>query len=102
MALTGKQRAYLRGLAHHKNPVVMVGSAGVSDEVLQKVVVELGLHELIKVKVGDAPIDVNEVAPLLVDGTGAELVQVIGHVVILYKKRKKNPEIRLPKASDPA
>jgi len=98
MALTGKQRRYLRGLAHHLNPVVIVGVTGVSPALLKKVATELEHHELIKVKVNDAPEDTKASAPLLAEGAQAELVQVIGHIVVLYKAREKDPEIRLPKA----
>jgi RNA-binding protein len=97
MALTSKQRAYLRGLAHHLNPTVLIGSAGLTEEVLRKVKFELSVHELIKVKVSDAPLDVSEAGPQLAEQTESDLVQTIGHIAVLYKKRKKDPEIRLPK-----
>lgn len=99
MELTGKQRAHLRGLAHHLNPTVQIGDRGISSAVVAKVVAELENHELIKVKIGDSPVKAKEAAPILVEQTGAHLVQVIGKVVVLYKKRKKKPEIRLPKST---
>lgn len=97
MAITTKQRAYLRGLAHPLDPIVLTGEAGLSDEVLAKVKTELVNHELLKVRIGDGPIEVREAADQLVAATEAELVQIIGHIVILYKRRKKDPAIRLPK-----
>ena len=62
MALTGKQRRYLRGLAHHLKPVVLTGASGVTEQVLTKVATELENHELIKVKVNDGPDIAREVA----------------------------------------
>ena len=51
MPLTSKQARQLRGLAHHLQPVVLVGDKGVTEAVIDKVDVELENHELIKVRV---------------------------------------------------
>ncbi len=97
MPLTGKQRRYLRGLAHHLNPVVLTGSAGLTEAIIDKVVTELEHHELIKVRIGDGAINAREAGQPLSESSKAELVQVIGRIVVLYKRRPKKPEIRLPK-----
>ena len=98
MALSGKQSRHLRGLAHHIKPVVTVGQAGVTPPLVAKTEEELGYHELIKVKVGQGCLDdTKTVAAEISTATGAELVGTIGHVVILYKARKKEPAIVLPK-----
>lgn len=97
MELTAKQKAYLRGLAHSLNPVVFVGKEGASEAVVRKVHLELLAHELVKVRVGDgAEVTAAELGALLAEGCTASLVQRIGHVVVLYRKRKKKPEIVLP------
>jgi RNA-binding protein len=98
MPLTSTQRAHLRGLAHKLDAVVLVGAAGVTEAVIAKVSTELENHELIKVKVNEAPETADEVGALLADGTRSELVQRIGHIVVLYRRRKRDPEIRLPAA----
>lgn len=98
MALTGKQRRYLRGLAHHLKPVVLTGASGVTEQVLTKVATELENHELIKVKVNDGPDIAREVASDVAARVSAELVQVIGKTLVLYKRRAKEPEIRIPKS----
>jgi RNA-binding protein len=97
MPLTSRQRAHLRGLAHHVDPVVLVGDAGLSDAVLLKVDVELKNHELIKVRVADGPTAVDEAATTLAERCKAELVQVIGKMVVLYRAPKKDPKIKLPR-----
>lgn len=100
MELTGKQRAYLRGLAHHLNPVVYLGPQGLSEAVVDKVNDELEHHELIKVKVGGNCLEsADEAGEQLAESCRAALVQVIGHVIVLYRRRKKDPEIKLPRAS---
>ncbi len=99
MQLTSKQRAYLRGLAHSLNPVVFVGKEGASEAVIRKTHLELNAHELIKVRIGDgAEADKATIIAALVEGTSATLAQKVGHVAVLYRRRKKEPEIELPKA----
>ena len=99
MELTGKQKRALRGLAHHLKPVVIVGTGGLSAAVVKKVQAELAHHELIKVKVSDdAPLKAKAAAEDLNDHTSAHIVQTIGRTVVLYKARKKDPSIVLPKA----
>jgi RNA-binding protein len=86
MSLTGKQRKYLRGLAHHLKPVIMVGDAGVTAAVLNEINLALDFHELIKIKlrVGDRQ---NRRGALenICEETGAESVQEIGQIAVLFK-----------------
>lgn len=98
MELTSKQRRFLRASAHSLKPVVWMGDKGMTTQVVEKVSTELTNHELIKVKVADGPLKAKEAGPMLAKGTRSALVQVIGHTVVLYKRRKKEPEIKLPKA----
>jgi RNA-binding protein len=98
MTLTSKQVRHLRGLAHHIKPVVQVGNRGLTPEVLLKVTTELENHELIKVKHGsDERHERLGDFELLAQQVSAELVQNIGRTGVLYKRRKKEPEIVLPK-----
>lgn len=99
MTLTSKQVRHLRSLAHHLKPVVLVGGRGVTPQVVDKVKEELDNHELIKVKhASDDRDERRGDLELLATETGAALVQTIGRTGVLYKARKKDPEIRLPKA----
>jgi RNA-binding protein len=95
--MTGKQRHHLRGLAHHLDPVVMIGRRGVSDSVVRQIEGALDDHELIKVKVlEDCPVDRGEVAALCTLQTECEVVGQIGRILVLYRARKEGPTIRLP------
>jgi RNA-binding protein len=99
--LTPKQRQYLRALAHHLKPVVLVGAAGLSEAVLAKVGAELDNHELIKVKVAkEAPVDVGRGAGELAERTRSEVAQIIGRTVVLYRARAEKPTIVLPVRSE--
>ena len=96
--LTGKQKSYLRSLAHKLKPVVQIGHHGVTEGVLAAVEVALEQHELIKVKVaGEAEVDAAEIAPGLEQASHSQLAQLIGHTLVLYRRREKNPKISLPR-----
>lgn len=96
--LTGKQKSFLRSLAHKLKPVVQVGHQGATEGVLSAVEIALERHELIKVKVsGESETDVVEIAPALEQGTHSQVAQIIGHTVVLYRRREKDPKIVLPR-----
>lgn len=94
--LTGKQKRYLRALANRIDPIIQVGKGGVGANLLQQVDEALDARELIKVRVlPQSPSVVEEVAHLLGEKTGSEVVQVIGNNMVLYRQGKE-PEIVLP------
>ncbi len=96
--LTGQQRRFLRGLAHHLSALVSVGKEGVTEGVVGAARDALIEHELIKVRVHEgAPVTRKQAAPELASGAGAHLVGQLGRIVILYRRRDQKPDIRLPK-----
>lgn len=96
--LTGKQKRYLRSLAHHLDPIFQVGKGGVNDNMIKQINEALEKRELIKVTVLNNNFDhLDDVKENLLKGTKAELVQVIGHVIILYKESINKKEIKLPR-----
>jgi RNA-binding protein len=96
--ITPKQRAHLKSLAHHLKPVVQVGKDGVTEQTVQALEDALNTRELLKVKVLEAaPMDVREGGAALADRVpGAEVVQTIGRVAVIYRAHPEKPEIRLP------
>lgn len=96
MPLTGKQKHYLRGLAHHRKPVVTVGDAGLTDNVIAEIDQALAHHELIKVKIrmGDRESRQQAIAAIC-EKTSCEEVQKIGQVAVFYRK-STSPTLRLP------
>jgi len=100
-ALTPRARAHLKALAHPIEPVVMVGAEGITDAIARAVSVGLEDHELIKVRLGQNFVgDRDEAAAALAAACGAAVVQVIGRIVVLYRRRSrdlpKRPRIVLP------
>ncbi len=90
MTLTPKQRTFLRGKAHHLNPVIMIGKEGVSESILKVTDKALEDHELIKVKVpAENQTEFKAASDLLIDQTKAEVVQKIGHLLVMYRQAKK-------------
>ncbi|OCS94624.1 ribosome assembly RNA-binding protein YhbY [Caryophanon latum] len=98
--LTGKQKRFLRAEAHHLTPIFQVGKGGVNGEMIKSIRDVLEARELIKVRILDnCEEDKNDVAKALATGARAELVQLIGLTVVLYKESRENKKIVLPKAA---
>lgn len=98
--LTEKQRRHLKGLAHHLDPVIRVGNAGVSPSVVAETRRALNDHELIKVRVAGVDRDERNAAMELLAGEcDAALVARVGHVAILYRRHPERPRILLPAAA---
>ncbi|MFD1864017.1 ribosome assembly RNA-binding protein YhbY [Planococcus chinensis] len=96
--LTGKQKRFLRSEAHHLDPIFQVGKGGVSGTMLRQIEEALEARELVKISIlQNNEDDKNDVANQLAEGTAAELVQLIGHTVILYKQSVNNKRIELPR-----
>ena len=95
--LTEPQKKFLRHLAHELKPVLLVGNAGVSDAVVNEAEQALTAHELIKARVraGDRA-ERDTAIDALASATGAELVQRIGNVAVLYRPHPEKPRIVLP------
>lgn len=97
MPLTGKQRRHLRGLGHNLAPVAQVGKAGVSDAVVAAIDAALADHELVKIKLLESlDVDRDQAAAVLAERTHAEVAQVLGRTVLLYRADPDEPAIELP------
>ena len=97
--LTSKQRAYLRSLAVNEDTILMVGKSGMSPEVIKQADDAQEKRELIKgrVLVETSPLSPREAAEDIARQTGSDVVQVIGSKFVLYRKKKKDPKIVLPR-----
>lgn len=97
MNLTKKQVQHLKALAHHLNPVVMIGNNGLTEGVLAETEVALTHHELIKVKIASEDREMKTlIADAIVRETGAYNVQIIGKILVLYRPSEAR-KIILPK-----
>ncbi len=97
--MNGKQKKFLRGLAHDMNPIVHIGQRGLTESVSKQIDDALTDHELIKIRVtAESPIDRREAADQLTDQLGCEVAGSIGRVVIVYRANPDAPKITLPAA----
>ncbi len=95
--LTGKQRSYLKGLAHNIDPLFQIGKNGLSDNFIKQVEDALETRELIKIKIlQNSILDPTDTANEISDAVGAEFVQSIGSKFVLYKESQENKKIQLP------
>lgn len=91
--MTGKERAKFRAAANGLEPVFQIGKGGVSDALIAQVETALDARELIKIKalLETIPQPPKEMAQQIAARTHADVIQVIGGVIVLYRE---NPELR--------
>ena len=91
MPLTEQQKKRLRGLGHKLKPVIIVGAGGISESLLEEFERSLDHHELMKVKVNVGDRDErNSIIQALCEHSGAELIQRVGNIGLLFRKKKKD------------
>jgi len=89
---SGKLRRELRGHGHHLSPIVQIGKGGVSPAVLKQVEQALADHELVKVRVdADSPDDRFAAADELAALPEANVVQILGRAILIYKRHPQKP-----------
>lgn len=94
--LTSKNRAKLRGMANGLEAILQVGKGGVGAALITQVGDALEARELIKLSVLETCPEVpRAVAQQLADATSAQVVQVIGRRITLYRPNAKKPGIIL-------
>lgn len=96
--LSKTQVKFLRGLGQSLAPLVMIGARGAVLSIVPALEEQLNAHELVKVKAHDtADLTIEAVALWLRAETGAQIVHILGHTVLLYRPRTKKRIIQLPK-----
>ena len=96
--LSGKQKRFLRKEAHHLKPIFQIGKSGLHETIYKEVADALEARELIKINVlQNAVEDAEEAGALIAEKTQAELVQVLGRIITLYKRSENHPNLELPR-----
>ena len=92
--LNSKQRAALRGIAGTMDTIFQVGKGGINEALISQVSDALRKRELIKLRVLDnSAYTSREAAEEIAEKTGADVVQVIGNRVVIFKRNPKEPVI---------
>lgn len=90
--ITTKERAALRRLANGLTPLFQIGKSGVTESVIATVDEALTARELIKLRVLEtSPHTAREASDAICAAIGADGVQVVGRVLVLYRE---NPDLR--------
>jgi RNA-binding protein len=95
--LSQGQIKHLKALGHGLKPLVLVGQQGLTQGVVDELLSTLEHHELVKVRLSGEDRDERlAMAESLAGQTGAQIVQRIGHVVLLFRRNLKKPKVALP------
>ncbi len=87
---TTKQRSNLRSLAQTIDPIAQIGKGGISDNLIESLSTMLDARELIKITVlNNAEMDAKSFSIELAQSLNAEVVCVIGHKIVLYRRSDK-------------
>lgn len=85
--LTSADRRRLKGQAQLLDPVLKVGHQGITQAFLASVDQELRLHELIKIRFAALKEEKKKLAAQIAEATGSALLQIVGHVAVLYRPK---------------
>jgi len=97
-SITAKQIKFLRQRCHHIKPIVTIGAAGLTENVMAEIKLALDHHELVKIKINSGDRDERgAMIEQIVNESGAALVQTIGHTASFYRPADE-PKISLPKS----
>ncbi|ATG68790.1 ribosome assembly RNA-binding protein YhbY [Staphylococcus lugdunensis] len=95
--LTGKQKRYLRSLAHNTDPTFQIGKSGINENMCNQISDTLEKRELVKIHILQNNFDdKNDLAIQLASSAKSEVVQIIGSMIVLYKESEENKNINLP------
>ena len=96
--MTSKQRAYLKALASNEDTIFQLGKGGIDENFIKQVDSALEKREIIKIKTLESFVDgPHFAAGEIAEASGAEVVQVIGTKIVLYRESRKNKKIILPR-----
>lgn len=86
--MTSKERAQLRAKANPLEPIIQIGKEGISDNLITQIDDALDARELIKIRVHleTSPKTPKELANELADALSADVIQVIGGIIVLYRE----------------
>ena len=96
--LNSRQRAQLRGYANNYDTILQIGKGGISEQTLKQIDDALEARELIKIRTLEtSPVSSREAADDIAEKLGADVVQVIGSKIVLYRQSLNNKTIMLVK-----
>ncbi len=93
--ITTKMKRHVRHELKEEGPTIWVGKEGLTPQVTAQVESQLQRAKMVKIRILKSAL-LNDTAKAIATRTaeqvGAALVEVRGHVFIIYRRRKKQPE----------
>lgn len=93
MGLHERERHALKARAHKLKPVVIIGSKGLHNSVINEIQSALDHHELIKIKIPGGRDAMNPVLQAITEASGAEFIQRIGNIATFYLKKVPGSDV---------
>ena len=103
--MTSKERAELKSQAMKLDSIFQIGKSSLTPQFTQAIKDALAARELIKISVlKNCADDPKELAEIIAERTGAQVVQVIGKKIVLYKinpekEKKRQQKVKQAKAT---
>ena len=89
--LTSQNKKYLRKLGMEYRSLFQIGKDGLSDNLMDTLSDSLEAHELVKCNLlKTSPISTRQAAIDLASYTNSEVVHIVGHTFLLYRRSKEN------------
>jgi len=96
--MNSKQRNYLTKKAHDLKAEVYIGKNGINENIIDAAKENIDKNELLKVKVhNDSPVKKKNAADYLSEEIDAEIVRILGNIIILFKQKTKKSNYNIPK-----
>ena len=94
--LSPKQKRELKALASQLTIKYQIGKNEISDSLIDVLNKALIAHELIKIDVmKGCSLPIMEIALDISNRLNSEIVHVMGRVIILFRRNKENPKIKI-------
>jgi RNA-binding protein len=95
--ITTRMRRHVRHVLKDENPTIWVGKEGLTSQLVAEIEKQLQLNKMVKVRILPAALQgevtAQSIAVSASEQTNSGLVEVRGHVFILFRKRKAEEEI---------
>jgi RNA-binding protein len=92
--ITTRMKRHVRHVLKEEKPTIHVGKEGLTSQSMREIDKQLEQNKMVKVKILKSALrgeTAKAIARNAAEQTNAALVEVRGHVFILYRKRKKQP-----------
>ena len=90
--ITTRMKRHVRHVLKDENPTIWVGKEGLTPQLAAEIEKQLQLNKMVKVRILPAAMQgentAEQIAKKAAEQTEAALVEVRGHVFILYRKRR--------------